>query len=279
MQKESLAAREEMRKINEQIGWKEERFTLLVDKASLCWRIRSTKTGWQMRGWRQSFRDCKLEKKEEVAMHRRQVMAAWGPCGSNSSPWEQMELRPFVQRLQREMGAAQGQMPGREEGRRNSDHEQEQRRTSQQLGLPTPGGINQGAPASGLELDLPRVRMYQVKAEVQEDQAQKGIAKEVHPDHQDGLLWMRKRMMNWEKWCRKPKGEKTARERTQELLKKTVREGPSTMERHSQGKHARAFEGNSQGKDPRTLVENSKGANVSTYQINSQRRNPRTQEA
>ena len=32
MQKESLAAREELRKIKEEIGWKEERFTLLADK-------------------------------------------------------------------------------------------------------------------------------------------------------------------------------------------------------------------------------------------------------
>ena len=32
MQKESLAAREEMRKIRKEIAWKEERFTLLSDK-------------------------------------------------------------------------------------------------------------------------------------------------------------------------------------------------------------------------------------------------------
>ena len=93
-----------------------------------------------MRRLRQSFGDCKLEKEEDVAMHRRQVMAAWKPCGSNSSPWVQMEL------------------PRREEGRRNSEDEHEQGRTSQQLGLPTPGGINQGALANCLELDLPRVR-------------------------------------------------------------------------------------------------------------------------
>ena len=54
------------------------------------------------------------------------------------------------------MGAVQGQMPGREEGRRNSD-EQEQGRISQQLVLPAPGGIKQGTPARSLKLDLPRV--------------------------------------------------------------------------------------------------------------------------
>ena len=50
------------------------------------------------------------------------------------------------------------QMPGKEGGRRNSENEEEQGRTSQQLVLPTPGGINQNAPASSLELDLHRVR-------------------------------------------------------------------------------------------------------------------------
>ena len=59
----------------------------------------------------------------------------------------------FAQRLQKEMGAAQGQMP-RKEGRRNSENEQEQGSISQQLVLPAPGGINEGAPASSLELVL-----------------------------------------------------------------------------------------------------------------------------
>ena len=54
-----------MRKIREEIGWKEERFTLLSDK-----------TQWQMRKWKQSFRDCKLENKEEAVMLRRQEVAA-----------------------------------------------------------------------------------------------------------------------------------------------------------------------------------------------------------
>ena len=48
------------------------------------------------------------------------------------------------------------QMPGREEGRIDSENEHEQGRTSQQLVLPTPGGINQGAPASSLELQITR---------------------------------------------------------------------------------------------------------------------------
>ena len=64
----------------------------------------------------------------------------------------------LVPKSRREMGAAQGQVPGREEGRRNSEDEQEQGRISQQLVLPAPGGINEGTPASSLELYLLCVR-------------------------------------------------------------------------------------------------------------------------
>ena len=65
-----------------------------------------------------------------------------------------------------------------------------------------------------------------VKAEVQEEQASKVIEREDYPGHQEELLWMKKTMTMWEGWCLKQKKErKTASERTQELLKKTVREG------------------------------------------------------
>ena len=50
------------------------------------------------------------------------------------------------------------QMPGKGGGRRNSEDEQEQGKASQQLALSASGGLNEGTPASGLELDLPRVR-------------------------------------------------------------------------------------------------------------------------
>ena len=79
----------------------------------------------------------------------------------------------------RESGATQGQMPGRDERRRNSEDEQEQGGTDQQLAPPAQGGINEGAPASSLELDLPRVRGALGKAEEQENQVHQGIAKEV----------------------------------------------------------------------------------------------------
>ena len=60
--------------------------------------------------------------------------------------------------------------------------------------------------------------VYLIKAEVREDHA-----REVHPDHQDGVLWMEERMTMWEDLCLKQKKGKTARERTQEPLKKTVK--------------------------------------------------------
>ena len=56
-------------------------------------------------------------------------------------------------------------MPGREEGRRDSEDEPEQDEASQQLALAASSGCNEGAPASCLELDLPRVRVHLVSAE------------------------------------------------------------------------------------------------------------------
>ena len=83
---------QDKRKICRKRAWRQEKKCgkskkRLIGKKSdsVCCRTKSIKTGWQMRRWRQSFRDCKLEKKEEVAMHRRQVMAAWMHCGSNLS--------------------------------------------------------------------------------------------------------------------------------------------------------------------------------------------------
>ena len=97
---------------------------------SLSYRIKSIRTRCRMQKWRQSFTVCR---------------------GANG-------IETFVQRLQRGMEAAQGQMPGREEGRRTSEDEQEQDKASQQLALSGSSGCNEGTPASSLELDLPRIR-------------------------------------------------------------------------------------------------------------------------
>ena len=108
--------------------------------------------------------------------------------------------------------------------------------------------------------------VHLVKAEVQENQAHKGIAREVHPDHQDGLQWMRK-----EDGCIGRSGAVNQKER-----KNSQGKDPRTFEENSHGRDPSTVARNSQGNDPRTLVENSKGENFSTYQINSQRKDPRT---
>ena len=71
--------------------------------------------------------------------------------------------------------------------------------------------------------------VYLVKAEVQEDQAHKVIARDFHPDLQDGTPWMRKEMTMWEKWCLKQKRKKKQPGKgPKKPLKKTVREGRKT---------------------------------------------------
>ena len=63
--------------------------------------------------------------------------------------------------------------PGADARKRwNSEDEQEQGRTSKQSVLPAPGGFNEGT-ASGMELDLPRVRVCMAKVEEPEILAQK----------------------------------------------------------------------------------------------------------
>ena len=186
------------------------------------YRTKSIRTRCRMQKWRQSFRVCRREKKEEAAMLRRQVLAAWRPCGSKLLPcvlqWVRtrtIALANAVLQRFKESGATQGQMPGRDERRRNSADEQGQGRINQQLVLPTPGGINQGAP------DL-------VKAKVQQDQAQERSIQ----ISRTALQWMRRGMTMWEKWCLKQKRKKK-----------------------SQGKDPKTFEEHSQGRDPRYPIK------------------------
>ena len=87
--------------------------------------------------------------------------------------------------------------------------------------LPAPGGINEGAPASSLELDLHRVRM-------------------------------RKGMMIRENWCRKPE-RKNSQGKDPRTFEENRQGRDPTLKRNGLGKDPRTCEGNSQGKDPRTL--------------------------
>ena len=201
MQKDSLATREEMWEIKEQFDWKKERFRLLSDKGDKN-RMADAEMEAELQG---------LQAGEE----RRGSNASQTGDGCMEALWQQFialganGIETFVQRLPREMGAAQGQMPRREEGRRNSKDEQGQGRNSQQLVLSAPGGINEGAPASSLELDLHRVRGAPGegggagKSGAQGDRKRGPTRSPGHPSME----------------------EDDAKERTQELLRKTVRKG------------------------------------------------------
>ena len=136
---------------------KEERHLLLSNKihknkmqdAEVVAELQRLQAGEERRGGNASQTGgCRLE-----ALWQ-QIAAVYPAVGPNQVD----ALASAVFQRFKESGATQEQMPGRDERRRNGEDEQEQGRINQQLVLPTPGGINQGAPASSLELDLPRAR-------------------------------------------------------------------------------------------------------------------------
>ena len=144
-----------MRKIRKEIDWKEGRFRLLSDRvdknrvadAEMEAELQGLQAGEERRGSNASEAiDCWLETMVEQIF-------AMGTDQAKSKFDALCQL--FFKRF--EISILPAQMPGREEGRRDGENEQEQGRTSQQLVLPTADGINQGAPASSLELDLHRV--------------------------------------------------------------------------------------------------------------------------
>ena len=125
----------------------------------------SSKIRWRMQTWQQNFRG--LQAGEE----RRGSNASQTGDSCLKVSWQQIaavcaavgpkKVEAFANAVLqgiKESGAVQGQMPGRNERRRNSEDEQEQGRASQHVALPSPGGLIQGVPASSLELDLPLVR-------------------------------------------------------------------------------------------------------------------------
>ena len=158
MQKENAAAEEEVRKLRDEVKQKEERIPFLSDK------VEKNKMGDARHGSRTSgVAGRRREKSQQcfadwrklfgglVAANCCSVCAAVGPNKVDA-------FADAVLQKVKESGAVQGQMPGRDERRRNSEDEQEQGRASQQVALPTSGGLIQGAPAGSLELDLPLVR-------------------------------------------------------------------------------------------------------------------------
>ena len=186
---------------------KTERKSIGKKGAFVCCRTKSLNTGWQMRKWKQNFRDCKLENKEEVAMHRKRLISGWRRWWNRSSPWERTRrgrssmlcvkyssrdsrLSPLLRRCQEEK------------------KEEEIVKMSKNKAEPVSSWCYQRQ-AGAIKMHRRVVwsltfivlRVHLVKAEVQEDQANKEIAREVHLDHQDGIPWMRKRMTMWEEWC------------------------------------------------------------------------------
>ena len=138
-----------MRKIRKEVDRNEERYRQLSDKfdlnkmaAEMAAELQGLQAGGERRGSAASQTgDCCMV----------ELWQQFIAFGAN-------RIEVFVQKLQRQVGVFQKQMPGREEGRRNSEHEQEQGKTSQLLVLPAPGRFNEGTAASSMELDLLRVR-------------------------------------------------------------------------------------------------------------------------
>ena len=130
-------------------------------------------------------------------------------------------------------------MPGRGEGRRNGEDEQEQDKASQQLALSASSGCKEGTPASSLELDLPRIRSALGECGGAGSQVQQRMSEQdLYQTPQVDSRW--KGMPHW-------RGGRV--------------EGAFCKEEKEKR--------NSQGKDPRTIDGNSQGGDLSTPETNS----------
>ena len=150
------------------------------------------------------------------------------------------------QMFYRRIETPSAQIPGKEEGRRNSENEQEQGRTSQQLVLPAPGGFKEGTTASSMELDLPRVRGAHGEFQVQQ-----GIKKDLCPTLQADFRWKEVHIYEKYEW----KWDERDRCFEQKEMRNSQGKDPKTFEENSQGGGFRTLEANSQGEDPRTFKD------------------------
>ena len=219
-----------------------------------------------------AFRDCRLEKKEEVVMHRKRLVAVWRRWWNRFSPWERirrgLSSMPCVKYSSED--SRPSPLPRICQGEKK---EGELVKTNKSKAEPVSSWCYLGQAGS--------TKVHQrvvwslifivfgtclVKAKVQEYQANKEIAREDHPDHH-GLQWLKKTMTVWEEWCLRQKRQKNSQGKV-----------PRTFEESSQGRDPTTLERNSQGKDPRTWKENNQGGAL-VPQINSQRKDPRTFEA
>ena len=144
--RKKMQQQEEMRKIAEKNARNEQRFRFLsdtVDKnkmadAEMVAELQGLQAGEERRG------------------------SSAPQTGTAEVVWQQFmgfgaDQIAFAQRIPERMGAAQGQVPRREEGRRTVMMNKRKQDKSA-VGPPAQGGSLEGAPASSLELDLHRVR-------------------------------------------------------------------------------------------------------------------------
>ena len=118
-------------------------------------RKRSIAIGWHQQNWKMNFVACRQERKEEGATPSKSMNAALKRWRSSFSPWERRRRSTgskFSAKNYSEDFRPQPLLRKCQEGREEIEEEQEQRKASQQMGPPAPGGCNEGLPA-GLVFD------------------------------------------------------------------------------------------------------------------------------
>ena len=115
LQKQSVAAQEEVRKIREEINQKEARIHL--------WQTRLTRTTCWKQDWKHNFEVCRQEKKEYVVMPHKEWMVVRETLRSNCAAMVGIRRGnswiAFVKEVRRQCEQASllvVQLPGREEG-------------------------------------------------------------------------------------------------------------------------------------------------------------------
>ena len=132
--------------------------------------LQSRQKQWQMRKQKQSFRDCKLEKKEEAAMLRRQETAAWRAYGRKLLPCVQQWVQT------RSMSSKGSRKVEQFRSRCQEENKSKAEPVSKWRGQRQAGSIKLHQRAVW-SLTILVYGVFLVKAEVQEDHA-----REVHPD-------------------------------------------------------------------------------------------------
>ena len=135
---------------------------------------------------------------EEAALLRKQVMAAWRPCGSNLLIWERMELRPLYK-------GSKGKCE-RHKGRRQEKKKEEAVNTNKSKTRPVsnwrcrgPAGVMKALQRVVWSLIFLGFGVHVVKAEEQGSQVKQSMSeKDFHQIRQVDVPWMRKKMLQWD---------------------------------------------------------------------------------